>query len=101
LGPVTAQTAAGASVTWAAADPPDTAWAALKAIRAEDVIKGGQDVSKVWMLAIINYVAPGRQASERFQDVDGNVYLISDAQPRDPGCKKYQELTCELIGDNV
>ena len=101
LNPVTTVGAAGSSVNWIAANPPDITWAALEVIRAEDVIKGGQDVSKVWMKAIIRYVKPGRQASQRFQDVDGNVYIISAAQPVVPGRKVFQELTCELIGSNV
>ena len=91
----------GAVVTWAAAVPPDIAYSEIVPIRAADVIKGGQDVSSVWSLATIRYVAPGRQATERFRDSSNNVYIIEAVENHLPGRKVYQELTCLLVGNNV
>lgn len=98
LAPIASGDISGATVTWAAGNPPDIAYAELRPIRAADVIKGGQDVSKVWYTAIVRYVAPGRSPDARFQDGDGNVYVIEAAEPILPGRKVYQELICEFIG---
>lgn len=92
---------AGAAASWAPASPPDTAYAEIQPIRAADVIKGGQDVSKVWCVVTIRYRSPGRQATERFQDTYGNVYVVEAVENLTPGRKKYQQLTCELIGNNT
>ena len=101
LAPVTGTDASGAAVTWAISDPPDTAYAELVSIRAEDVIKGGQDVSKVWVTITIRYVKPGRQATAQVQDSSGNIYIIEAVENISPARKKYQKLTCLLIGTNV
>lgn len=91
----------GAAVTWAPASPPDMAYSEIMPVRAADVIRGGQDASKLWCVVTIRYVYPGRQATEKFRDSYGNVYVIEAVENLTPGRKKYQQLTCELIGNNT
>lgn len=92
---------AGTSVSWAPATPPDVAYAEIQPVRASDVIKGGQDVSSVWSVVTIRYVSPGRQATQRFRDSAGNEYIVQAVENLTPGRKKYQQLTCLLLGNNA
>jgi head-tail adaptor len=100
LNPTTELGVSGEATTWAPGSPPDVAFAEIQPVRGADIIKGGQDVSKMWCTVTIRYRAPGRQANQRLQDSSGNVYVIQAVENLLPGLKKYQQLTCELIGIN-
>lgn len=93
--------ASGQAETWVEGAPPDVTSAEITSVRGLDVIKNGQDVSQVQIIATIAYKPPGRTATERFRDLRGNVYVIQAVRDLDPGSIKYQELVCLLIGTNV
>jgi head-tail adaptor len=96
-----ASDSSGAAVSWAPATPPDTAWAEIIQDGGTEVIQSGQDISNVTARATIRYVTPGRQASMRFQDDAGVMYVIKAVKNIDPGCRIYQELVCQVLGENV
>lgn len=91
----------GVAATWLPASPPDITRAEIVQVNGMDLIKSGQDVSQLPCVVTIRYTAPGRTASMRFQDPDGNVYVIQAVANLDPGRKKYQQLTSLLLGANV
>jgi SPP1 family predicted phage head-tail adaptor len=101
LEPVTGADASGTTVTAQVGNPPDTAWAEVLPVRGTDVIKAGQDVSKTYVTATVNYRPDNpRSAQDKFQDSRGFVYVIQSVQDLVPGMLKYQVLTSELIGAN-
>lgn len=89
--------ASGSSESWAVGVPPDITSAEIMTMSGIDVIKAGQDVAQVKIIATIRYKLPGRTASMRFQDLRGNVYVIQAVRDIDPGRLVFQELTCLLI----
>jgi head-tail adaptor len=96
----TTQDASGSAVAWLAGNPPDVTRAEIVPVRGLDVLKAGQDVSQVQIIATIRYAAPGRNAQNRFQDLRGNIYVIKAVEDVLPGRLVYQVLTCLLIGAN-
>lgn len=101
LEPTSGLDGSGSTVTYLVGSPPDTTWAKVEPVRGIDVIKAGQDVSQVQILAGIRYRAPGRSSQMRFKDSRGLVYVIQAVEDVAPGKLKYQVLTCLLIGPNV
>lgn len=91
--------ASGATVNWVAGSPPDTCWAEIAPMRAEDVIKGGQDVSQVRITVTTRYKA-GRVPNSRLQTPNGSIFLIEGIQ-NVLEMNQWLVLTCLGLGANV
>lgn len=93
--------ASGKSARYAAGSPPDVTRAEITSVSGTDVIKSGQDVAQVKIVATIRYKPPGRKSTMRFQDRRGNVYVIQAVRDLDPGRIVFQELVCLQLGANA
>lgn len=88
----------GTSLTYAAADPPETAAAEIRPMRGTDKIKAGQEVSQVLIIVTIRYRATAT-ANRRIQAPGGSVYVIQAVE--NIGLQNtWMELTCMGIGSN-
>lgn len=90
--------ASGSTATWVAGNPPDATWAEILPMRAEDVIKGGQDISQVRISVTLRYRAD-RAATARLQVPNGSQYVIEGIQ-NVAEMNLYLVLTCLAIGPN-
>lgn len=93
--------ASGSVAVWAPGSPPDETWAKIDQPRGRTEIRNGQDVSQVDAIVTVrcNPNRP-RKANMRFQDKNGNTYLIlAIAKPL--GMNVLLVMQCLLIGANV
>jgi SPP1 family predicted phage head-tail adaptor len=88
----------GVTVTYQPDNPPVTAWAKIEYLRADDVIKAGQDVSQVF-LKVTMWYRPEFATNKRIQAPNGNQYVIQ-AVENVGGMNIYGVLMCVGIGAN-
>jgi len=67
----------GSTVTWAAGNPPDIAWAEIVPTRGSDIIRAGQDVSQVWITVTLRYnPSKTRTPNTRLQAPSGSIFVV-------------------------
>lgn len=90
--------ASGTGVVYQAGNPPERCWAELMPVRGIDLIKAGQDVSQVTVMATIRYRASAT-AQRRIRMKNGSVYVIQ-AIENVLEMGTYQVMTCLGLGSN-
>ena len=75
LGPVIGSDAAGANVTYQAADPPVTAWAKIEYLRGSELIKSGVDVTQNF-IKITSWFRSEFLPNMRISTPSGKLYII-------------------------
>jgi SPP1 family predicted phage head-tail adaptor len=99
LNQTVANDASGASANWAPASPPVTTYAGIEEPKGQMVVQAGQDVSQIDCIVKIRYRS-GITAQQRFQDAEGNVYLIL-AVRKPKGMNVWMFLQCQILGNNT
>jgi SPP1 family predicted phage head-tail adaptor len=90
--------ASGANISWAAAVPPVTTRAAIREMSAEELIRGGQDVSQVLLEVTIRY-QDGILANSRFTTEQGDTFIIKAIRNVESR-NVLLVMTCIGLGDN-